>query len=430
MERYIIAGGGRLTGNVRMSGAKNAILPVLAATVLTRGDHLIREVPQLRDVEVMTDILRALGANVTPQDAGRSLLVNTDGLHTADIPEDLMREMRSSIFLMGALLGRTGQVRCTHPGGCAIGSRDIDLHLMGLGALGATITEKYGYINASATRLRGREIYLDLPSVGATENIMMAAVLAEGTTVIRNAAKEPEIVDLQNFLNSLGARIKGAGLDIIRIDGVAELHAAEHVVIPDRIETGTFMVAAAITHGEVLVENVIPEHVEAVTAKLRETGANIRVERDQVLVRADKRARAIDLKTLPYPGFPTDMQPQMMALMATAEGTSIITETIFENRFKASDELRRMGADIKIEGRTAVIKGHPRLSAAAVEAPALREGVALVLAALTADGLTVIDGVPHIERGYEGLERKLAGLGASISKDPLPEPRPFRQFAG
>lgn len=430
MERYIIAGGSKLSGTVRMSGAKNSILPVMAATVLTPGDHLIREVPQLRDVEVMTEILRELGADVLPQDGGTSLLINTDGLKTSEIPEDLMREMRSSIFLMGALLGRTGQVRCTHPGGCAIGSRDIDLHLMGLGALGASITEKYGYINASASRLRGREVYLDLPSVGATENIMMAAVLAEGTTIIRNAAKEPEIVDLQNFLNSLGARIKGAGLDIIRIDGVSSLHSANHTVIPDRIETGTFMVATAITRGDVLIENVIPEHVEAITAKLRETGAQIRVDRDAIVVRADRRARAIDLKTLPYPGFPTDMQPQMMALVATAEGTSIITETIFENRFKASDELRRMGADIKIEGRTAVIKGQPHLSAAAVEAPALREGVALVLAALTADGVTVVEGVPHVERGYEGLERKLAGLGANISKETFSESRPARQFAG
>ncbi|MCL5676450.1 MAG: UDP-N-acetylglucosamine 1-carboxyvinyltransferase [Firmicutes bacterium] len=422
MDQYIIVGGNRLAGTVRMSGAKNAILPVMAATVLTPGDHLIRDVPHLRDVDVMKEILEQLGVRVEPQDGGRSLLINTDGLNSSEIPEDLMREMRSSIFLMGALLGRTGQVRCTHPGGCAIGSRDIDLHLMGLGALGASIREKYGYINATATKLVGREIYLDLPSVGATENIMMAAVLADGATLIRNAAKEPEIVDLQNFLNGLGGRIKGAGLDVIRIDGVSRLHGSEHTVIPDRIETGTFMVAAAMTRGEVLIENVIPEHVEAITAKLRETGAGIRVEKERLHVSADRRTKAVDFKTLPYPGFPTDMQPQMMALMSTAEGTSIITETIFENRFKAAGELRRMGADVKVEGRSAVIKGVPRLSAAAVETPALREGVALVLAALTADGVTTVDDVHHIERGYEALDLKLAALGASVSREPRHEP--------
>lgn len=430
MDRYIVVGGNRLSGTVRMSGAKNAILPVMAATVLTPGDHLIKDVPRLRDVEVMKEILEALGARVQAGDGGRSLLVNTDGLNTWEIPEDLMREMRSSIFLMGALLGRLGQVRCCHPGGCAIGSRDIDLHLMGLSALGAEIQEKYGYINAKGSRLVGREIYLDLPSVGATENIMMAAVLAEGTTLIRNAAKEPEIVDLQNFLNGLGARIKGAGLDVIRIDGVTRLHPGEHVVIPDRIETGTFMVAAAITRGEVEIENVIAEHVEAITAKLRETGASVRAEKDRVVVAADRRARAVDFKTLPYPGFPTDMQPQMMALMCTADGTSIITETIFENRFKAADELRRMGADVKVEGRSAVIKGVPRLSSAAVEGPALREGVALVLAGLTADGVTTVDGVHHIERGYEGLEQKLASLGADITRESKSGPRIVRQHAG
>ncbi|MCL5046987.1 MAG: UDP-N-acetylglucosamine 1-carboxyvinyltransferase [Actinobacteria bacterium] len=418
MDRYIIRGGNRLKGSVRVSGAKNAILPAMAATVLIPGDHIIHEVPGLRDVEVMTQILRRLGVSVERLNGGRSLRINTEGLTTYEIPEELMREMRSSIFLMGALLGRAGQVRCCHPGGCAIGARDIDLHLMGLGALGARITERYGYINAEAARLEGREIYLDLPSVGATENIMMAAVLAEGTTIIRNAAKEPEIVDLQNFLVSQGARIKGGGLDVIRIDGVSELRPAEHSVMPDRIETGSFMVVAAATRGEVELENVIPEHVEAVTAKLRESGVRVELGKDRIRVRANLRPRAVDFKTLPYPGFPTDMQPQMMALMSTADGTSIISETIFENRFKAADELRRMGADVRVEGCTAVIKGVERLSGATVEAPALREGVALILAGLSAEGITVVENVHHVDRGYERLEDKLRSLGADLVRDP------------
>lgn len=418
MARYVIEGGRRLQGTVRISGAKNAILPVLAASVLTVGDCVIHDVPRLRDVEVMIEILRSLGAEIESQGAGKTLLVNSRDLKSSEIPQNLMREIRSSIFLMGPLLGRLGQVRCSHPGGCAIGSRDIDLHLMGLNALGARIEEKHGYIQAEARRLSGREIYLDLPSVGATENIMMAAVLAEGLTVIRNAAREPEIADLQNFLNKMGARVSGAGTDAIRIDGVSGLSSCEHTVIPDRIETGTFMIAAAITGGHLELENVLSESVEAAAAKLRETGTEIRQDGYRLIIKGPERARTVDIKTLPFPGFPTDLQPPMMALMATAQGTSIISETIFENRFKVADELRRMGADIRIDGRTAVIKGVPRLGGAHVEAPALREGMALVLAALAAEGVAVIDAIHHIDRGYEFLEKKLRLLGANIKREP------------
>lgn len=420
MARYIIQGGARLNGTVRISGAKNAILPVLAASVLTSADCLITEVPRLRDVQVMIEILRSLGVTVEALDGGRALRVNAAGLHNHEIPEHLMREIRSSIFLMGALLGRLGRVRCSHPGGCAIGPRDIDLHLMGLSALGARIAEGYGYIEGEAGGLRGAEIYLDFPSVGATENIILGAVLADGVTVIRNAAKEPEIVDLQALLNRMGARVHGAGTDVVRIEGVRSLRGCEHAVIPDRIETGTFMIATAITGGEVTIENAVPGHVEAATAKLREAGAEVRIDAvgRRIHVSGPERCRAVDIKTMPYPGFPTDLQPQMMALLATAEGTSIITETIFENRLKTAEELRRMGADVKTDGRTAVIKGARRLRGAVVESPALREGAALVLAALAAEGRTVVDGTQHIDRGYDRFEDKLRGVGADIVREP------------
>lgn len=313
-------------------------------------------------------------------------------------------------------MGRLGKVRIAYPGGCAIGPRPIDLHLRGLAALGARIVERYGYIEAEAPRLRGVEIHLDFPSVGATENIMMAAVLADGVTVIRNAAKEPEIVDLQNLLNAMGARVKGAGMDAIRIEGVRRLHDATHNVIPDRIEAGTFMIAAAITQGDVLLENVIPEHVESTSAKLREAGVNVREIGECMRVTNKGRVHAVDIKTLPYPGFPTDMHPQMMALMSVCQGTSMITETVFENRFSQAEELRRMGANIKIEGRTAVICGVEMLSGATVEAADLRSGAALVLAGLVAEGQTAVEGAIHIERGYENLDGKLRGLGAIVER--------------
>ncbi len=420
LEAYEVTGGAKIRGTVRISGAKNAILPMLAATLLVDKPCEIIDAPDLRDVTVMTQILERLGAKVTigqDQDGKRTLTVDARCLETHEVPESLMRQMRSSIFLMGPLLGRLGKVRVSYPGGCAIGPRPIDLHLSSLSALGVSIKERGGYIDASTDGLMGTEIHLDFPSVGATENTMMAAVTARGTTIIRNAAKEPEIVDLQNFLNAIGAKIRGAGLDVIRIEGTRNLSGAKHQAIPDRIETGTFMAAACITGGEVIIENCIEEHVEAVVAKLQEAGAHIEEAGDHtIFVRGPSRIRAIDFKTLPYPGFPTDMQPQVMSLMSLAAGTSVITETIFENRFNQAEELRRMGANVKTEGRTAVIKGVNRLFGARVAASDLRSGAALVLAGLAAEGRTVVEGCHHIDRGYEELESKLNLLGASIRR--------------
>ncbi|MGB9804452.1 UDP-N-acetylglucosamine 1-carboxyvinyltransferase, partial [Desulfofundulus sp.] len=362
----------------------------------------------------MCDVLDHLGARV--QREGDSVRVETTHIQSLEVGEDLMRRMRASNLVLGPLLGRFRRVRISYPGGCNIGSRPMNLHLKGLKAMGARIDESFGYITVEADKLVGAEIHLDVPSVGATENIMMAAVLAEGTTIIRNAAKEPEIVDLQNFLNRMGARIKGAGTDVIRIEGVKHLYSVEHVVIPDRIEAGTHLVAGAITGGDVTVTNVIPEHLEPVLAKLKEMGFWVETGDEHVRVVAQGRPRAVDIKTLPHPGFPTDMQPQMMALACLAEGTSIITETVFENRFKHVSELRRMGADIKVEGQTAIVKGVERLTGAPVMATDLRAGAALVLAALAAENGTVVEGVEHIDRGYERLEQKYTALGAKIMR--------------
>ncbi len=414
MEKFIVIGGKRLKGNVRVSGAKNAILPILAASLLTRGVSVIHEVPALLDVQVMKEVLTYLGARIKCE--GSTVTVDSSKVESLEISEDLMRKMRASNLVMGPLLGRFGKVKSAYPGGCAIGSRPMDLHLKGFVAMGASITEKHGYIIAETDRLKGTEIHLDFPSVGATENLMMAATQAQGQTIIRNAAKEPELVDLQNFLNSLGARIRGAGTDLIKIEGPTELGSASHTVIPDRVEAGTYMVAAAITGGDVCILNLIPEHVEAVIAKLREAGVNVEVGEDSVRVVGPPRLKAVDLKTLPYPGFPTDMQAQMMVLMTVADGTGVVSEAVFENRYKHVDELRRMGADIKIEGRVAIVKGITRLSGSFVEATDLRAGAALVLAGLIAEDATVIENVWHIDRGYENLERKLSSLGARIMR--------------
>ncbi|MBE3584885.1 UDP-N-acetylglucosamine 1-carboxyvinyltransferase [Desulfofundulus thermocisternus] len=413
MERFFITGGNPLQGSVRVSGSKNATLPILAACLLHGAPDIIRQAPALKDVETMCDVLEYLGARVKRE--GDSIAVDTTHIHSVEVGEDLMRRMRASNLVLGPLLGRFHRVRISHPGGCNIGSRPMNLHLKGLRALGARIEEKFGYINVEADRLEGAEIHLDVPSVGATENIMMAAVLARGTTVIRNAAREPEIVDLQNFLNRMGARIKGAGTDVIRIEGVEHLESVEHTVIPDRIEAGTHLVAAAITGGEVTVTSVIPEHLEAVLAKLKEMGFQVEVGDDWIRLDArDMRPRPVDIKTLPYPGFPTDMQPQMMALACLAEGTSVITETIFENRFKHVSELLRMGADIKVEGQAAIVRGVKKLTGAPVMATDLRAGAALVLAAFAAENGSVIEGVEHIDRGYEKIEQKYTALGARI----------------
>jgi len=412
LQRFMITGGYSLSGTVRVSGSKNATLPIMAAGLLLDGECVIRGVPRLRDVAVMRDVLVYLGASVVwEKDVMR---IDTRGGNCQEVSEELMRRMRASNLVLGPLVGRFRCARISYPGGCNIGSRPMNLHLKGLQSMVVGITEKFGYISARAEKLQGSEIYLDLPSVGATENLMMAAVLAEGTTVIKNAAREPEIVDLQNFLNNMGAKIRGAGTDTVKITGVDSLHGTEHFVIPDRIEAGTHMVAAAITRGDILITNIIPEHLEPVINKLREAGVYVEVKDDQVRVAADKRPRAVDIKTMAYPGFPTDMQPQFMALMTLAEGTSVITETIFENRYKHVMELRRMGADINLEGHTAVVRGVPELTGACVEASDLRAGAALVLAAMGAENGTVLDHVGHIDRGYERLENKYNALGARI----------------
>ncbi|MCG9968076.1 UDP-N-acetylglucosamine 1-carboxyvinyltransferase [Pelotomaculum terephthalicicum JT] len=414
MEKFMILGGNRLKGTIRAAGSKNATLPILAACILNAGKSVIHEVPRLLDVSVMKDVLTHLGAKVYCD--RNTVEVDSSNVQPVEISEDLMRRMRASNLVLGALLGRFGRVKISYPGGCQIGSRPMNLHLKGLQLLGATIQEKFGYITAEADRLVGADIHLDLPSVGATENLIMAAVLAEGVTFIRNVAKEPELVDLQNFLNSIGARVKGAGTDAIKIEGVRleDLKPASYTIIPDRIEAGTFMVSAAMTGGDVTITNVIPEHLDPLLAKLREAGVNISVGDDWVRVLGNGRIKAVDIKTMPYPGFPTDMQPQMMALLSLAKGTSVITETIFENRFKHVGELRRMGADIKVEGQTAIIKGVDKLSGAYIEASDLRAGAALVMSALAAEGGTVLEKVQHIDRGYERLEVKYNALGARI----------------
>ncbi|MFZ5631869.1 MAG: UDP-N-acetylglucosamine 1-carboxyvinyltransferase [Bacillota bacterium] len=412
MQKYMIVGGNRLQGKIRVSGSKNASLPILAASLLGSGESVIHDVPNLKDVSVMMEVLQCLGARVKRD--GYTVSVDTKSIDVFEVSEELMRKMRASNLVLGPMLARFKKVTISHPGGCNIGSRPMNLHLKGLQSMGASIREKYGFITAESQALQGAEIYLDMPSVGATENLMMAAVLARGTTMIKNAAKEPEIVDLQNFLNRMGADIKGAGTDVIKIKGVDSLGTAEHTVIPDRIEAGTHMIAAAITGGDVVVINVIPEHFEALTAKLREAGVEVTVGEDHVRVRGSPPYSSVDIRTLPYPGFPTDMQPQFMSLMAMAQGTSIVTETIFENRFKHISELRRLGANIKVEGQTAIIKGVPKLSGAVVEASDLRAGAALILAALAAEGGTVIENIEHIDRGYDRLENKYTSMGARI----------------
>ncbi len=412
MQKYMIVGGNRLQGKVRVSGSKNAALPLLAASLLGTGESVIHDVPNLKDISVMIELLQYLGAKVSRD--GYTVRVDAKNVKADEVSEELARRMRASNLILGPMLAKFNKANVSHPGGCEIGSRPMDLHLKGLQKMGVVISERHGFIIAETDKLTGAEIYLDMPSVGATENLIMASVLAEGTTVIKNAAREPEIVDLQNFLNRMGASVSGAGTDAIKIKGVKSLGAAEHNVIPDRIEAGTLMVASAITGGDVIITNVIPEHLEAVTAKLTETGAAVLVEDNQIRVRGNPIYKGVDLRTLPYPGFPTDMQPQFMALMTLAQGTSIITETVFENRFKHVSELRRLGADIKVEGQTTIIKGVPKLSGAVVEASDLRAGAALILAALVADNGTVIENIEHIDRGYERLENKYSSLGARI----------------
>ena len=418
MAKYIVEKSGPLHGEVEISGAKNAALPILAATVLTADVCEICDVPKLKDIDVMCRILRSLGAKVDEDWDAHVVRVDGSGISISEVPYDLVKLMRASIFVMGPLLARLGKASIAQPGGCAIGDRPIDLHAKGLKNLGARVIMSDGLVNASVDALKGALVYLDLPSVGATENIMMAAALANGVTTIENAAEEPEIVDLASFLNKMGAKIKGAGTDTIKIEGVKKLHGARHAVIPDRIETGTFMVAAAITRGNVLIKNCLPDHVRPVIAKLIECGAVVEDELEGLRVRGDvNRLVATDIKTLPYPGFPTDMQAPFMALLTTVSGTSNVIETVFENRFMHAAELSRMGANIRVDGRTAIVPGDKRpLAGAPVISTDLRAGAALVLAGLVAKGSTEVSNIYHIERGYEDFVEKLSGIGAKIKR--------------
>ncbi|UQD53565.1 UDP-N-acetylglucosamine 1-carboxyvinyltransferase [Bacillus methanolicus] len=416
MEKIIVRGGRRLSGTVKVEGAKNAVLPVIAATLLaSNGKSVIRDVPTLSDVYTINEVLRYLNAEV--EFKNNEVVVNASRELKIEAPFEYVRKMRASVLVMGSLLARNGRARVALPGGCAIGSRPIDQHLKGFEAMGATVKVGNGFIEAEAKEgLHGAKIYLDFPSVGATENIMMAATLAKGTTIIENVAKEPEIVDLANFLNKMGAKVKGAGTGTIKIEGVDALYGAEHTIIPDRIEAGTFMVAAAITGGNVLVRGAVPEHLTSLIAKLEEMGVIIEEEADGIRVIGPDELKAVDIKTMPHPGFPTDMQSQMMSLLLTAKGTSVITETVFENRFMHVEEFRRMNADIKIEGRSVIINGPANLQGAEVAATDLRAAAALILAGLVAEGVTRVTELKHLDRGYVAFHEKLAALGADIER--------------
>lgn len=418
MEKIIVRGGNRLKGRVKVHGAKNAVLPIIAASILpSRGDIVIRDVPMLEDVKTITQLLANLGVNTELDTENEAIRIQAESVGNTEAPYDLVRRMRASFLVMGPLLARKKHARIPLPGGCAIGSRPIDQHLKGFEAMGAEFTIGQGFIEGTVPqRLSGARIYLDVASVGATENIIMAAALAEGRTVIENAACEPEIVDLANFINAMGGRVRGAGTDTIRIDGVDFLHGTEYTVIPDRIEAGTYMVAAAISGGEVFVEGAISDHLNPLIAKMREMGVGILEGVNGVHVRADRPLKPVDVKTLPYPGFPTDMQSQMMALLLTAEGNSMLTETVFENRFMHVEEMKRMGARMKIDGRSVLIEGGLPLSGAQVKATDLRAGAALVLAGLVAKGTTEVTELHHIDRGYVGLVEKLCALGADIER--------------
>lgn len=417
MDRIVINGGNSLNGRVKISAAKNSVLPIIAAALLSAGECFLDDVPFLDDVDVICSVLDSIGASIEIDKGQGKLRIKSDNIKSIEPPYELVRKMRASFLVMGPLLARFGKVRISLPGGCNIGTRPIDLHLKGLSALGAEVNLGHGYVEALCKGLKGNKIYLDFPSVGATENIIMSAVLADGETTIENSAEEPEVVDLSNFLNSMGANIVGAGTDTIKISGVKELKGTTHQVIPDRIEAGTYMVAAAMTRGDVVIDNVITEHVRAVIAKLQEAGVTIIEGQNKVRVIAKERPKAVDIKTLPYPGFPTDMQAQLMTLLSMAEGTSMITETVFENRFMHINELKRMGAEIKVDGRSAVVEGRNKLTGAKVKATDLRAGAALVIAGLAAEGVTEVYDIQHIDRGYVDIVGKLKGLGADIKRE-------------
>ena len=413
MEQYAIKGGNPLVGEVEIGGAKNAALAILAAAVMTDETVLIENVPDVRDTNVLLQAMESIGVIINKLDR-HTVKINASQIHDLVIEDDYIKKIRASYYLLGALLGKYNKAEVALPGGCNIGLRPIDQHIKGFRALGANVRIEHGLIITETEKLTGNHIYMDVVTVGATINVMMAAVMAEGRTIIENAAKEPHVVDLANFLNSMGANIKGAGTDVIRIKGVSRLHGTEYTIIPDQIEAGTFMFAAAVTKGDVTVKNVIPKHLESISAKLLEIGCEVEESDDAVRVVASKPLGHTHVKTLPYPGFPTDMQPQITVTLGLSGGTSIVTESIFENRFKYVDELTRMGANIKVEGNTAIIDGVTKYTGAGISAPDLRAGAALVIAALAAEGNTTIDDIQYIERGYEDFHLKLQGLGAQI----------------
>ncbi len=427
MEEYIIKGGRPLVGEVAIGGAKNAALGILAAAVMTDEMVTIENLPDVRDINVLLQAIQGIGAYVERVDK-HTVKINGKNIGSVNIDYEFIRKIRASYYLLGALLGKYKKAQVALPGGCNIGSRPIDQHIKGFKALGAEVTVDQGMIDARAKRLVGNHIYLDVVSVGATINIMLASCMAEGKTIIENAAKEPHIVDVANFLNSMGANIKGAGTDVIRIKGMHKLHGTVYSIVPDQIEAGTFMVAAAATKGDVLLKNVIPKHLEAISAKLIEIGAEVEEFDDAVRVIAKRRLGSTHVKTLPYPGFPTDMQPQIAALLAMSNGTSIVTESIFENRFKYVDELARMGANITVEGNTAIINGTEGFTGAIVSAPDLRAGAALVIAGLVSEGFTYVDQIEYIERGYETFEEKLQALGACIEKVNVQDEKAIQKF--
>ncbi|MCS6306237.1 MAG: UDP-N-acetylglucosamine 1-carboxyvinyltransferase [Nitrospira sp.] len=414
MDEILISGGNRLAGEVRISGAKNSALPILASTILSGGECIITNVPRVVDVLTMGKLLGILGAKVSHE--GNRAVIQADAIASTEAPYDLVKTMRASVLVLGPLVARWGEAKVSLPGGCAIGSRPVNLHLAGLSKLGADISIEHGYITAKAKRLNGARIYCDTPTVTGTENLMMAASLADGVTMLENAAKEPEIVDLADFLVKRGARVHGAGTDVITIEGVRELHGGEHEVIPDRIEVGTYLAAGVITRGDVTATHCRPSHLEAVLMKLREAGADVQEEKDTVRLTMPDKLKGTDLRTLPFPGFPTDMQAQMVALMSLAEGTSVITETVFESRFMHVEELRRMGADIRVESNRLVVTGCTKLTGAPVMASDLRASAGLIVAGLAAEGMTQVQRVYHLDRGYERIEEKLQALGADIRR--------------
>lgn len=419
MDRIIIKGGKTLKGEVEISAAKNSVLPIIAASILSGDKCVIDNAPMLEDVFVISDILRSVSADIDIDAGNRKIIIDTKSVCDVEPCSELVKKQRASFLIMGPMISRFGRIRVSLPGGCNIGTRPIDLHLKGLNALGAEINIGHGYVEARAKKLIGKKIYLDFPSVGATENIMMAAVLAEGETIIENAAEEPEIEDLADFLNKMGAKVTGAGTDTIRIDGVKELKGITHKPIYDRIEAGTFMVAAAITKSSIKINGANDQHLRPVIAKLIEMGVRIDVKGETLIVDGTNRLNATDIKTMPYPGFPTDMQSQMMSLLCTVEGTSIITETIFENRYMHVSEMKRMGANIKVDGRSAIVQGVNKLTGCEVKATDLRAGAALVLCGLAAEGITSVTDVYHIDRGYVDIEKKLKCLGADIFREEI-----------